>query len=221
MSLNKVLFQGKTADGLSLYVKSINTDADGTSTFNGDVVIAGDLTLEAGFQVNGPVTYLNTTTFQGTTLLNGPTILNGAALRMSGTQTFSQLGIVAANLTNIGATNFNYQKFGSILHITGVVIAEIASVGVSRQIDVTMSLPNGYTLASPTPSSRYFCLSGGGMASNGAGSTGQLYIASQATPNTASRYTVYYNTTSGANVSSITGQLILSIDVTLDQVISA
>jgi len=214
MSLNKLLLNGKIADGLDLEVKSINTAANSTTGIRGDLVVQGNTYL------TGPVLVSDILTVDSRVNLDGQVFLNGDKFYMGGQ--LSNYGMVSIQLNNFQSTVFNYQKYGEIMHISGIVLADLIAIGASKFMECTFNMPPGYTLTNTLPYSRYFPVTGGGQFTFGVGSALGTWVATTGTPGSATTFKIGWNTGSGANVVSGNGQtIILNFSVYLDGIVVA
>lgn len=190
MSLNKLLQEGKVSDGLDVKVKSISDSSTGLSVFNGQVNFVGSLKQ------------------------------NSKIINMSTTQLYASYNIQSSEVNNFASIPFYYQKYGDVLHISGVVVCDIINTTSSKLIECRFNLPNGYTLSPAVANGRYFSVSGGGVYSTGVGTSEAVWIASQATVLNATTYAIRWNTGTGKNALLFNGQLVLSFSVFLDGVVT-
>ena len=215
MSLNQVLIGGKVGDGLDLEVKSINTDADSGS------FIRGNFTVGKISDLMGDVTCEENLTVVGLSNLYGGIKLNNQQVKFDGVQTLALAGIVCAQMNNFVLTlsPFKYQRYGNILHITGSIVGDIISIANSKQIEITLNIPTGYTFAPPYLFSRFLSVSGGGVNTAGVGTSQGVYIATLATPLNATTYKIWFNTGTGQSVTgAFAGQLLLNFSIFIDGV---
>lgn len=214
MSLNQLLVEGKTGEGLDLEVRSISTASGAGNLVRGSLTVLGISDLQGAVTCESSLDIVGSTNLFGSLSIDSkPVVLNGVQLRAS------QNLIATTELTNIGSTDFRYQRYGTdVLHISGTVFGDIVSTANSKTCAFVITVPNGYTLAGPFAAGRYCSVSGGGCLTTGIGTslgqwgTGVCYPASSTT------YRISFNTGTGANMANIAGQLMLSFSVWLDLV---
>ena len=205
-------------------LKCSNMECDAFKTDATGIIIEGPLVVASPTTfVTGPITFSDVSTFITTTNLNGLTNLNNNPLRMGGVQLNASIGLVCPQMDNFTDTTFYYQRYGSILHVSGAMRGELTKIITSKVLGCSVNMPSGYTLSNCSPNGgRYMAVSGGGLHINsGDASRDTSYIASACIADSASRYTVIFTTTHADTASSISGQLLLSFSVYLDQIITA
>lgn len=213
MSLNKLLVDGKVADGLDLEVRSISTATGAGNLIRGALTVVGSTDLQGNTTAEQKLDVVGVSNLYGGMTLNSKkVVLDGVQLRAS------QNLIAGTELTNIGSTDFRYQKYNDVLHVSGTLYGEIVSVTNSKTVSFIITTPNGYTLAGPYAAGRYCSVSGGGCMTTGIGTSLGQYVAGVCYPVSLTTYRILFNTGSGANIINFSGQLILSFTVWLDLV---
>jgi hypothetical protein len=174
----------------------------GTLAVGGDLAVHGVFKAAAGAQI------------QGDLAVGGD--INGGPLRIGGVQSNANVQFFSETIESFVDTTFYYQLYGSILHVSGLIRGKLVSVEFSRIVSCIVSMPYGYTLSSP--SGRYMAVSGGGIFER---SDSSMYIATACISHSPSQYSIMFATTDAQPVTTISGNLVLSFSVYLDQIITA
>lgn len=211
MSLNKLLIEGKVAEGLDLEVRSISTATGAGNLIRGALTVVGIADLQ------GNVTAEQDLDVVGTAYLSN-LVLNNKVVSLNGTQTQAQQNLVFIGLSNTGSSSFKYQKYNNTLHLSGFVYGDVTALINSRTLSFTGAVPSGYTFPAPWGTTHFYSVSGGGCSVLGTATSQAQYVAGYCYPVSASTYRITFNTGSGLNSLDLAGQTILSFSVWFDDI---
>ena len=212
MSLNKLLIEGKIAEGLDLEIRSISTATGAGNLIRGDLTVIGSTDLQGNTTVEQKLDVV------GVSNLNGGMTLSNKVVKLDGVQSPAQQNLVFIGFSYTGSSSFKFQKYNNTLHLSGYVYGDVPALIGSRNISFVGNIPSGYTFPVPWGTNHPYSVSGGGCSVLGTGTSRAQYVAGNCYPVTATTYRINFNTGSGVDSLDLAGQTVLSFSVWFDDI---
>jgi hypothetical protein len=214
MSLNKLLLQGKTTQGLDIEVASISTGVGTGSIIRGNITVLGITDLQGNTTCESNLTVVNETQLLGGLKVGFPAksvILDG--IFPVAQQTFIPQ---AGHINQTNTYDQYYQFFGTTLKIQGRFLGEMESSTLSRYFTVAFNVPTGFSI-------------GGSYINRFAPSTGtggnvavlansQPYVLGYCAVTGATTYTMVFYSGDGLGPRVLNNQMMFSYHLTFDDV---
>lgn len=214
MSINKILLNGKTANGLDLEVNSISTSIGSGSIFRGDLTVLRQSDLQGSVTCESNLTVVGNTTLYGNLNFGNPprqVILDGI-LPIASQGFIPQDG----HISNAQSYDQNYQFYGNTLQIQGHFLGQLPSPTLSKYFTVSFTLPPGFTV-SGSFTNRYVSAVGNGF-NLSVLSNSQPYVLGGCGINTATQYTMVFISGDGNGPRVIQNNMMFSYNITFDNV---
>jgi hypothetical protein len=160
----------------------------GNLTVDGDITVVGTLST-AGAQIDGALA------------VGGDITIGGNPFGIGGVQSNASFGLESSYLNNFIQKTFYYQRYGRILHVSGVFTGVLMDVNRAKIITFQVSMPSGYTLSSPNLNR--MVISGVGSTNLFDQSNAPLYIANACFAISPSRYDIWFVNTNAQPVTSL------------------
>ena len=100
--------------------------------------------------------------------------LNSKNVILDGTQLYAQQ-LTSQSLIDFAGLPIKFQKYNDVLHVSGIIVADVKELIASRVLDVSILLPSGYLFNTPWNAGQPFSVSGGGCSIMGTASK-NIYI---------------------------------------------